>query len=98
MTSMSEHPDIEVLHTAKNSFEAQVIAGVLREAGIPVYVAGQSLQDEFAVSQMLAGLLSIKVQVPADRLDEAKRVLAEADESAKLLDRDDFDPGEPSDA
>jgi hypothetical protein len=95
---MSDHPEIEVLHTAKNAFEAQVIAGVLREAGIPCYVAGQSLQDEFALSQILAGVLSIEIQVPADRLDEAMRVLTEADESAKLLDRDDFDPGEPIDS
>ena len=94
---MVEHPEITIVHTAKSAFEAEVIAGVLREAGIPVYVAGQHLQDEFALSQMLANLLHIQIQVPADRADDARKALAAADESSKLLDSGDFDPGEPDD-
>ena len=94
---MAEHPNIATLITAKSPFEAEVIAGVLHEAGIPAYVAGKSLQDEFALSQVLANLQSVAIQVPADRIEEARKVLAEADESSKILERDDFDPGKPSD-
>jgi hypothetical protein len=94
---MSQEPDIVVLMTAKNTFEAQVVAGILREAGIPVYVAGQSLQDEFAMSQALLNLSRVRIQVPKERLEEARRAVAEADSAAHLLDRDDFDPGPPDD-
>ena len=34
---MAEHPNIATLITAKSPFEAEVIAGVLHEAGIPAY-------------------------------------------------------------
>lgn len=92
---MTDTPDVTVVRIAKSVFDAQVMAGVLRAAGIPVYVGGASLNDEFAVSQRLVNLSQVELQVPTDRVDDAKRALAEADRSRELLERDDFDPGEP---
>ena len=88
--------DISVVTVAKTPFDAQVIAGVLRGADIPVYVGGRMLTDEFALAQALANLQRVEVKVPTSRLDDARNALKAADESAKLLDDPDFDPGEGS--
>jgi hypothetical protein len=93
---MTEHPDVEIVTTARSPFDAEVIAGVLREAGIPVFIGGQSLNDEFALSQALANLISVEIQVPSDRMDQARKALTEADASSKLLDDPGFDPGKPA--
>ncbi len=94
---MSEQPEITLLMTAKSSFDAQVVAGVLRQAGIPVYIGGERMDDELAPSRVLANASEIEVHVPVERLDDARRAVREADESAKLLDDPSFDPGPPAD-
>jgi len=63
---------------ARSRAEAQVVEALLQSAGIPVYVPGLLLQDDFAVSQRAMGLLGVKVEVPRDDLERAKQVLAEA--------------------
>lgn len=58
--------------------EARVVAAVLEANGIPTFIDGQSLQDEFAMSQRLMNLSIIEVQVPASRQEEAQGLLAAA--------------------
>ena len=65
------HPEPVRLIHAKTPAEAQVVTALLRAAGIPVYVAGRRLADEFGVTQAAMGLAQVDVQVPADRLAEA---------------------------
>jgi hypothetical protein len=73
-----EHPEPVLLLHARTPAEAQVVSALLRAAGVPVYVAGRRLQDEFAVSQAAMGLAQVDVQVPEDRLDEARALLERA--------------------
>jgi hypothetical protein len=68
---------------ARTPAEAQVVTALLRAAGIPVYVGGRRLADEFAVTQAAMGLSQVDVQVPADRLEEAKALLEQARRQGK---------------
>lgn len=75
--------DLVTLERFSNAAIAQLLAGLLRDAGIPVYIGGSQLQDEWAMSQKMMGLLSTELQVPRDRLDEAREILASVRASAE---------------
>lgn len=94
---MTQHPDVTVLMTAKSSFDAQVLAGVLREAGIPCYVGGQLLTDPVAIAEGIANVRQVDIQVPVDRIAEARDAVRRADAAAHLLDDPSFDPGPKTD-
>lgn len=94
---MSEHPDVVDLLVAKTPFDAQVVAGVLREAGIKTFVAGQLLTDPVAISETLANTREVRIQVPADKLAAARDAMRAADNASHLLDDPGFDPGPKSD-
>ncbi|MBK8975649.1 MAG: DUF2007 domain-containing protein [Planctomycetes bacterium] len=94
---MTEHPDIVVLMAGRTPFEAQVIAGVLAGAGIPVYVDGALLTDPVAVSATVTNTEQIDIHVPADRLEAAREALRASSEAAHLLDDPEFDPGDRTD-
>ena len=64
--------------TADSTAEAQVVAALLRAAGIPLYMDGRLLQDEFAISQAVTGGVGRQIMVPESRLEEARAVIAEA--------------------
>ena len=83
--SESEPLDLVDLHVARTPFEAQVIAGVLRSAGVPAYVAGAQLTDEWAISQTLANLRSCDITVRRVDLERARDALAEAKRAGELL-------------
>ena len=79
---MASDSDLVVLDSFSNPAIAQLVADLLRDAGIPVYIGGSLLQDEWAISQKLMGLLSSEVQVPRDRIEEAREILASVRASA----------------
>ena len=85
--SDSEPLDLVELHVARTPFEAQVIGGVLRSAGVPCYVGGTQLNDEFAASQRLANLQTCDITVLRSDLDRAKEALAEAKRAGELLEQ-----------
>ena len=82
------HPRLVVFHTARTAFEASVIAGVLEDAGIPSYVAGNALTDEWAASQRLMGAQGVEIQVRESDRDAALRALATAKASGEMLEGD----------
>ena len=82
---MEEHPEPALLTTARTVFEADVIVGILDEAGIPAYRPGGQLMDEFAISQQMMNLQGVRVYVPEDRKMEAQEALAEADRQGRIL-------------
>ena len=90
---MTEHPEVTVLMTAKTAFDAQVVVGILREAGIPAYVGGALLTDPVAVSELLANTRQVDIKVPVDRVAEARDAVRSADAASHLLDDPSFDPG-----
>ena len=64
--------------------EAALVAGFLEESGIPSEVESLLFHQE---PVNFGGLGEVRVKVPADRLDEAERVLSERDAA--------FDAGGP---
>lgn len=70
--------DLVTLTTARSPAEAQIVAAVLRSADIPAYIGGSMLADEFAVSQRMLNVASVKVQVRRDQLPAAEAALAAA--------------------
>ena len=76
---------------AATPFEAQVIAGVLRDAGVPAYVEGQQLTDEFAMSQTLMNLQGVRIKVPKRDLERAREALAAARRAGERLAQEESD-------
>jgi hypothetical protein len=81
---LEENDDLELvdLETASTPMMADLLLGLLKTAGIPAYVGGRYLQDEWAISQIVLGRVGVKVQVPRKHLEEAREVLAEAKREA----------------
>ncbi len=94
---MSEDLDIVVFRTTESIMEARIIAGVLKEEGIPCYVSGQNLQDEFAISQMVMGQASVDIEIPASSREAAEAALERAKEAGKMLDEQ-AEPGTDDEA
>ncbi len=76
-----ERLELVTLETTNTEAEARVIAAILQADGIPVYVQGDSLQDEFAISQRAMNLSAVEVRVPRACLEDARAAL-EAHRSA----------------
>ena len=62
---------IEV-HHAKTHTEALLLQGFLEGEGLHPVLPGSELNDEFAVAQRMANLLSVRVLVPASELERAR--------------------------
>ncbi len=75
---MRDAEDFATVCAAPNAPIAELLASMLRDAGIPACVPGGALQDEWASSQRLMGLLSCDVKVPRGWLEEARKFLEEA--------------------
>ena len=95
---MAEHPEPALLTQARNVFEADVIVGILDEAGIPSYRSGGQLTDGFAISQQMMNLQGVRVYVPENRLEDAQNVLREADEQGRILAEDEAPDAKDPDA
>lgn len=74
--------ELVVVEKASNSFEAELIAGILESAGIPAMIDGRFLQDEFAMPQKMLGMKGVKVCVRKEDLEDARQVLADTREAA----------------
>ena len=79
-----------VVRVAATPDQAKVFVAILQSAGVPAYVEGDSLADEFAISRRMMNLGGIKVMVPASSLERARSILAptevdEADLAAQAL-------------
>jgi hypothetical protein len=77
------------LDTFPDPYIAEVVVGFLKDAGIPAFVRGASLTDEFAASQRVLHTQGCKVFVPESSLKEARDVLEECRREGRLHARDD---------
>lgn len=93
---MSDETEIVVLEKCRSADLARMIASALRSEGIPAYADGNFLQDGFAISQEALGIEGVAIQVPRDRLEEARALLHSMREAGRLLaeERGDEDGGE----
>ncbi len=94
MTSMTTPRAMSPLPT-RSAPEALVVTALLRAHGIPVYIAGQLLQDEFGVSQRILCGAGATLEVPTSHLLEARALLAKARADAASDAADDSDDGPP---
>lgn len=83
---MSEpEPDLVVVKHSSDPATARVFVQILIAEGIPAFVNGTELMDEFAMSQKLLGNLVCDVQVPRDLEERARSVLAAAKEAGEAM-------------
>ena len=73
---MSDFRLVTVYRT-QGMLPAQVIRGRLESAGIPVFLKYEAIGQVFGLT--VDGLGAVKIQVPADRSEDATSVLAEED-------------------
>lgn len=88
---MCKDDEIVVLEHVTSPSVANFIVQALRFHGIPAYLDGCLLQDEFAMSQKALGNICSDIQVPRSCLDEAKKILAIMREAGEKLDADEED-------
>ncbi|GAB4146686.1 MAG: hypothetical protein Fur0037_14750 [Planctomycetota bacterium] len=86
----------KIVRTARTPMEAQVLAAKLAAAGIPAFVEGRMLADEFAMSQALLNRLGVRIRVPAALLAKAEEVLAEPGVPDEELTRQALAAGDPA--
>lgn len=74
---MPESFELATARVATSPTEAKLFKALLEAEGIPAYVDGGTLSDEFAVSRQIMNLAGTQVKVRADHLERAKAVLGE---------------------
>lgn len=82
------------LEQAPNEFVAELLVGILKEAGVAAFTVGENLQDEFAASQRVIGGIGCTVYVPRSQLERAREVLAEARAAGRLEETDGDETGD----
>jgi CBS domain-containing protein len=80
-------PNTVVVKIASSPAQAKIFVALLQGEGIPAFVDGDSLTDEFAMSRKLMNLAGVKVMVPKSSLEQAKKVLEATDVDAEDLER-----------
>ena len=82
---MTDDIEIVELETAPSPIIAGMIVQALRSAGIPAFVKGSLLQDEFAITQKVLGLNEVTIQVQKHRLEDARKIREMMREAGKNL-------------
>ncbi len=89
-------PDEVEVKRVQGLIEAQPILAALRANGIPARTRGEALGSIYALT--LDGLAEIAILVPADRVDEARELLAAGEHGDLVLGENEPDDGqEPQD-
>ena len=93
MMSDPDAVETAVVKKARNALEAELLASILESEGIPAFVDGRYLQDEFAMPKKILGFdYFVKVRVRKEHLEEARRILELARESGKAMEEADETP------
>ena len=82
-------PEFVVVKRLSDPASAKLVAQILLGEGIPAFVLGTNLQDEFAMTQMMLGGVGCDVQVPKAFEERAKAVLAAAKDAGEQFPEDD---------
>ena len=85
---MSEEPKTTVLTIAPSPMIAEVVKGMLLDAGIPAFTQGGNLADEVASAHQAFGNLGTRIFVPVSEFERATKLLEEAREAGRLMDED----------
>ncbi len=74
-----DRPLSAVARVATTPEQAKIFVALLQAEGIPAYVEGDSLADEFATSRRMMNLVGTKVMVPTTSLDRARELLVKVE-------------------
>lgn len=74
-SAIMKDPLSVVAKVASTPDQAMIYVAMLQAEGIPAFTDGGSLTDEFAMSQRLMNVSSVKVMVPASSLEKAQEIL-----------------------
>ena len=85
---MSSEPELVVFEKADSQIEASIIKGILESEGIPVYVDGELLMDEFNMSQKLMNMSGISIEIAQEDLERARAIVASARDSGKAMEEE----------
>lgn len=72
-------PEPVVVYRAANQFEAEVVAGRLKAAGIPAWLRSESLGHTYGLT--IGPLAEVDILVPAALAEQARALLADDDEN-----------------
>jgi hypothetical protein len=84
---MTNDPKLVDLETVASPIIAGMIVQALESAGIPAFAKGCPLSNEYALAHKFLGVRDMTIQVPEERLDEAKAIRAMMHESGKTLEK-----------
>ena len=94
---MTDSSDPVVVHVASGETDAQLVRGFLESRGIDCVFRGEALRHTHGFT--LDGLGEVRIEVAADRADEARELLARVERGELELPGDpDPDAGDPGDA
>jgi hypothetical protein len=82
--------DFIAVSTVQGQFAEAQVRAFLEASGIPTQVRGETLRTTHGIS--IDGLGSVEILVPADRADEARELLEQADTGALSLAADQDPP------
>jgi hypothetical protein len=74
-----DKPLSSVVRVAASPEQAKIFVALLQAEGIPAYVEGDSLADEFATSRRLVNLIGTEVKVPTSSLERAREILTKVE-------------------
>ena len=75
-----DYQELATVYETSDRVQAHLMRSLLDDAGIPAHVSGDALQG--AMGELPLTMLSIRIQVPAESAEEARRIVLEADRSA----------------
>ncbi|MBL9080103.1 MAG: DUF2007 domain-containing protein [Planctomycetes bacterium] len=84
-----------VVRVANSPTQAKLFVALLEGAGIPAYVEGDGLVDEFVTSRRMLNLSGVRVFVPTASLELARDVLADVTVDQDELERQALEAEDP---
>jgi len=86
-----EYNDLRTVFIASSAVQGHLVGGAIESAGIPVYIKGESLQG--AVGELAVDVAQVEVQVPVERMDDAREIVVAFESSSSAKIRLDLDVG-----
>ena len=94
---MSE-PISVVVKVARTPEQAKVFVAMLQAEGIPAFVEGNALADEFAMSQRMLNTQNVRVMVPSEAAERAAELLEPSEVDPEQLAREAMEAADDPDA
>ncbi len=81
-----EYNDLQTVFIAESVVQGHLVAAAIQAEGIPNYLKGEMLQG--AVGELAPDVRQVEVQVPAERIEEARRIAERFERASVTGDED----------